>query len=268
MEKIVSLPVGDKIQHKKYNKGNYAFDYLTEKQFKQMKNDRYTEVYGNIQLEKEYIPSGREEEEKDIKVLVLTSNDGKSTYLVRIDKPSEVKADGYIRIGEHTWLRIEHKRSMLPLLIIPVLLIIGLGIGIGIRGTKEKGMDYEQHQIADGKAWDGELPKSGEDTVANTDTIEIPGYSSMVVSKEQPYVNLINSNNNTVYLKYSILKDGTEIYQTDLIRPGQMVEFNAYEELGDGKYKLEFNISSYDIDSQAPCNGAKQLVQIEVKERL
>lgn len=266
MRKIVSLPVGNKIQHKKYRKGNYAFEYLTEKQFSQMKKNRTAMVYGNIQLEKEYIPSGREEEEKNIEVLVLTSNDEESTYLVRVDKPSEVKADGYIRIGEHTWLRIEHKRSMLPLLIIPVLLIIGLGIGIGMRGgTEEKDVNYEQHQIADGKTWNGELPKSGEDTIANTDTIEIPGYSSMVVSKEQPSIDLINSDKNTVYLKYSILEDGTEIYHTDLIRPGQMVEFNAYEVLGVGKHSLEFSISSFDIDSQAPCNGANQLVQVEVK---
>ena len=100
------------------------------------------------------------------------------------------------------------------------------------------------------------------------ETITIPGYSVLYVDESSKTVRLVNPEENTVYLQYSILKDEDTIYSTKGIKPGNMVEadlYSALKDYGTGEYTLSFIISSYDVDTQETCNGATQTVYITVK---
>ena len=122
-------------------------------------------------------------------------------------------------------------------------------------------------ELEEDAAWDGEMTTNNTDQNAMDETITIPGYSALYVDENSKTVRLVNPEENTVYLQYSILKDEDTIYSTKGIKPGNMVEADLYSALknyGSGEYDLSFVISSYDVDTQESCNGATQTVHITV----
>lgn len=107
--------------------------------------------------------------------------------------------------------------------------------------------------------WNGELPTSpGLET--GQEEIELIGYDKLTVSENSRFVNLINPKGNTVYFKYSVKANGVEVYNTELIPPNMYIPWNAYSTLTQmglsGEVNIEFNITTFDINSYAPCNPA------------
>lgn len=117
------------------------------------------------------------------------------------------------------------------------------------------------------KPW---LPTGGEDIenlkdVAKEEYVEIPGYQNLEVSKEQPFIQLKNLEDNSVYLQYNIMKGDETIYQSILVEPGNKCDkWNAYESLGKGIHKVKFFIKTFDVETQAECNSTTQKVKITV----
>lgn len=67
--------------------------------------------------------------------------------------------------------------------------------------------------------------------------------------------------------KYVVYKHESEvIYFTKGIAPNQSIDWNAYESLGAGEHKLQFRISTYDVNTNAACYGAIQDVVITIIE--
>ena len=118
--------------------------------------------------------------------------------------------------------------------------------------------------IEDDNAWDGKMSGSAE-TAPDMETIAIPGYANLYVSDESRTIRLVNPEDNTVYLQYSILDGEEVIYETKAIKPGNMVEADLYSLLAPGEYELSFTINTYDINTQESCNGAVQSVKLLVK---
>ena len=106
---------------------------------------------------------------------------------------------------------------------------------------------------------------SSGSTVADTSSIEIPGYANLVISEDNPIVDFINPAGNTVYFRYTLEKDGAILYQTDLIQPNQFLPVDLYPLLEKGTYTVRFKIETFDVDTQAPCNGAIQETTVTVK---
>ena len=121
-------------------------------------------------------------------------------------------------------------------------------------------------EFADGQDWDGKLPERFNDQKDGSEYIEIAGYANLLVTADHQSIELINTAGNTVYQQYLVSFNGEQIFDSKLIAPGQQVEWNAFEQLPAGKNEVQFNIKTYDIATQAPCNGANQTVQIEVKK--
>ncbi len=120
-------------------------------------------------------------------------------------------------------------------------------------------------EIADGQEWDGKLPERVTEE-ASQEYIEIAGYSNMLVTEDYQTIALINTEGNTVYQQYIITYDGIHLFDSKLIEPGKQVEWNAWKSLPAGKYEVKFQINTYDIKTQAPCNGANQMVDVEVRK--
>lgn len=117
----------------------------------------------------------------------------------------------------------------------------------------------------DADDWDGELPVSGEKVEASAESIIIPGYADIFLNEKTTSVQLINPDKNTVYMVYTLINDGKEVFKTDGIGPGKQITVNLYELLSKGEYDMEFNIATFDVETLSPCNGAKQSVKVTVK---
>lgn len=149
--------------------------------------------------------------------------------------------------------------AVVTVIIIILLLLLRSCGGCGQTPTTPNRPDLE---IEGDNKWDGTIQDQTETTI--TESIEIPGYSNLGVSKDNPTIRLGNPEENTVYLQYEITKDDEVIFETKAIKPGNMVEANMYELLDEGKNEVTISINTYDVETETACNGATQAVTITV----
>lgn len=254
------------VQAAHYKKGKLEFDYIKPDDFKEIEKNDTPSIIGEIKL------STIADDKKTDKV-IIESNSKTFTYeLIQQQKNSDSRKKtqknimGYIKVDNNTYVAVLKKSILIPI----ILLFAFLGILIGMLYLQFRAnpttTDTPDLEIAQGSDWDGNMPSNGEQSKANTDTIEIPGYSELYVSSENPSIQLINPELNTVYFVYTITENDTVIYETKAIEPNKMVEVNLQELLSKGEHNLKFQISTYDIETQASCNGATQDVKVIVKE--
>lgn len=151
--------------------------------------------------------------------------------------------------------------AVIAIIIIILLLLLRScgGCGPANAPTTPNRPDIE---IEGDNKWDGTIQDQTETAI--TESIEIPGYSNLGVSKDNPTIRLGNPEANTVYLQYQIIKDDEVIFETKAIKPGNMVEANMYELLDEGKNEVTISINTYDVETETACNGATQAVTITV----
>ena len=149
--------------------------------------------------------------------------------------------------------------AVVAVIIIILLLLLRSCGGCSQTPTTPNRPDLE---IEGDNKWDGTIQDQTETTI--TESIEIPGYSNLGVSKDNPTIRLGNPEENTVYLQYEITKDDEVIFETKAIKPGNMVEANMYELLDEGKNEVTISINTYDVETETACNGATQAVTITV----
>jgi hypothetical protein len=67
-----------------------------------------------------------------------------------------------------------------------------------------------------------------------------------------------------VYFQYAIYAGEKLIHETELIKPGGMLRWDAHSVFESGDYAIEIKILTYDIDSQVECNGATMPATLHV----
>lgn len=96
---------------------------------------------------------------------------------------------------------------------------------------------------------------------------EIIGFGQLTLSKINPNINLINSEENDVYLSFDVFYNNELIYQSGLIEPGKMEQANIYELLDAGEYTLTYSIGSYDLKTkEVYWTGIQQKQEIIVNK--
>lgn len=151
--------------------------------------------------------------------------------------------------------------AVIAIIIIILLLLLRSCGGCGPANTPTT-PNRPDIEIEGDNKWDGTIQDQTETAI--TESIEIPGYSNLGVSKDNPTIRLGNPEANTVYLQYQIIKDDEVIFETKAIKPGNMVEANMYELLDEGKNEVTISINTYDVETETACNGATQAVTITV----
>ena len=147
------------------------------------------------------------------------------------------------------------KKNWIILLLLAILILLLLLLMKSCHSDASPVKDLLK--VEEGTEWDGNSPQSGKNSEANAESIDIAGYANIYLNEEQKTVNLINPKGNTVYFKYVISDEaGNVLIETDLIAPNQMVEKDLYSLLDKGEHTLSFAISTFDVDTQEPCNGA------------
>lgn len=238
-----------------YKKKNLEFDYIKPNDFEKLEEKT---VLGSIQL--------KETNSTKVDTVVIESNDCTFNFeLLEEKNPKSVL--GYVLVEDNIYIAVKKKNILIPIIIAFVVIgIIIWGIFISTRTNDVIVDDTPDLEFEDGTDWNGELPQNGEQSKANAESIEIPGYADLFVSTENPEIQLINPEGNTVYFVYSIYEEDKLIYETKAIEPNKMVSVNLKEILSTGEHKLSFAISTYDIKTQNACNGANQEVNVTVKE--
>lgn len=113
---------------------------------------------------------------------------------------------------------------------------------------------------------DGNIKKQPE--AEEEEHTEIPVYKMITVSEKQPYAYLGNPGTNHVYFSYHLkYEDGSTLYKTDaVVKPGRAFETDLYSIVKEhGTYNITVEISTFDLETEEPCNGAVQQVQLIVK---
>lgn len=246
-----------------YNKKDIRFDYLKPDDFKDVQNKTNAKVVGSIHL--------KETNKNNVDTLVVESNNKTFQFEVENDT-STSGVMGYVLVFDNSYIAVKKNSPLLLILLGVAALCIILAIAIFISNRPQgdvdtSALDPVDLDIADAQDWNGELPQNGEQSVANSESIEIPGYAEMHLSPDNKEIQLINPEFNTVYFVYTIKDENDNvIYESQAIEPNKMVPVNLYDELSVGKHQLFFSISTYDIDTRTPCNGATQEVTVEIKE--
>lgn len=302
---IVEDVENGKIGH--YKKTDTKFTYLTNKNFKQLKetckqeNTDIPVICGNVVLKPcdlqkiddsrrvngNLVESTAAIEQQEFDTVVFEKELPDATAYTRrnvrvvgletklcYDKKFTWYTKGYLNVEENTYVR--YCRSWIPILI----LILGLcfcGI-LGYSGykiyeknnTPTKYVETDPNYEDDQYIWEGDLPKSGKDSVASEDTTTFPGYGVVVINKETPTVDLVNPIVNTVDFTYTLCDtEGKELYTTSKIRPGKYVPF-AIGKLYNivGSYQLSLIINTYDINTGEECVSVTIPITLEVTENL
>lgn len=243
----------EQITSKTITKKDETFQIVTKKEFDKIPEDKKS-VVAKTSL-KEYTNQDKKNDKIKLKInkSEFVCEEGTSNYI-----------EGYIYVGNNEYICLN--KNILPI----IILLLGVIAAISISFVAYEQLKpvpepvYEQQEIADGEKWDGQLPINGKEQEASTESIEIPGYAELYANAENPNIQLVNPDLNTVYFKYIIYENEKIIHETDLIRPGEKLDWNAYNDLTAGQHQVNMVINTFDINTQAPCNGAKQNVSITI----
>lgn len=94
---------------------------------------------------------------------------------------------------------------------------------------------------------------------------ELQGFGTLDINKNNPYINLINPQDNDIYLSFEVTYEDKVLYSTKLIEPGLMEQFDIFNCLDAGEHTLIYLIDVYDMPNKNVLwSGIKQQQQIAI----
>ena len=308
IKQIVSVDVRCGYKCKTFRKRDIeCFSYLTKKGFRELKKDAENEptVVGDVyirrkryeEIDNDNAPYSTEIKKEAKGVIGIVTVPYSSEY--QIDHPDETekkydlfkaklfrRSIGYAELKNKQYVRLVAKTPIVPLLfLLFFILLLSLGrctnpaisnptpIDETTTTTVEETTDLKEEIEIDPHLndWNGEFPNANS-TAAAQEEIEVIGYDKTELTRDNPYINLINPKGNTVYFKYTILVDGKTIYSTKALPPNTYIKWNAFECLNNagyssrsGEISLKMYIETFDISTLAPCNPATVLTLVSLK---
>ena len=105
--------------------------------------------------------------------------------------------------------------------------------------------------------WDVDIPE--EDKATEGGKILLPGYSAMTMkagTKEQE-VNIGNPSDNNCYFIITLkLEDGTELFKSDYLKPGEgLKDITLNQTLKNGQYQAVIEYDCYSLQDKGKLNG-------------
>lgn len=154
---------------------------------------------------------------------------------------------GYAWVGEKKYVRLV-KRN--PVLIILFILICVALLLFGLKSCNKNDTGNEL-DLAD----QSKYHKKEDDVKSNeiTDMTGIYLNKSYTVDGENRTVQLVNYEQNDVYLCYDVYMDDTFLGSTGAFKPGYKVDYDLYSLLlKKGTHRIVFKIKSYDLKTKEP----------------
>ena len=153
-----------------------------------------------------------------------------------------------------------HRRFIIIIIVLILLITIG-GISLyKYKYSKSKNiLEVSSNQL--------EAKEPNRNISVDDGYFELVGFGQLEINKNNRNLNLINPSENSVYLSFDVIYNDNVLYQTKLIEPGKMEQYDAYSSLDAGKHTIIYSINVYDINDQTPLwKGIKQEQEIIVKD--
>ncbi len=293
IKRIVSVDINCGYKTKFFNKDDVeGFLYLTKRSFKKLTKDSDEPPYvvGDVYIKRKKYkdiakakdPQTLEWQKESKRIIGIVETKRSDEYI--LEHPDEEfkrydlfkhkafrRCIGYAQIEGGQYIRMIAYIPIVPLLLLLLFLLLLMLSHCPKTPTEPKPEQTTAETTTQAEEqttlptdpgivpWDGELPTSPS-SETEQEEIELIGYDFLTVSDNSRFVNLINPKGNTVYFKYSVRANGTEVFNTGLIPPNMYIPWNAYSTLTEmglsGDVNIEFNITTFDINSYAPCNPA------------
>ena len=144
-----------------------------------------------------------------------------------------------------------------------LFLLTGMAIYLSIRAYR-KSETCCQMKVSDHQRDYIDPMEEKEEEEAYT---ELMGFGCLELDENEPFIYLINPPDNSVYLHYEVFCEGHRLYQSGLIEPGKMEDFDAYGNLDAGEHTLTYSISSYDLKNRSVLwSGVQQNQDILIRK--
>ena len=102
---------------------------------------------------------------------------------------------------------------------------------------------------------------------AENEYFELMGFGKLEINETNPYLNLINTSDNKVYLSFDVIYNDNVLYSTKLIEPGKMEQYDIYSCLDAGEHTITYSINVYDLIDKSPLwTGIEQEQEIKIKK--
>ena len=157
----------------------------------------------------------------------------------------------------------ERKKKMILIILIfiaftALLIIVGLLAG---RSRKDHTL-YSDREVSENQS-DLVVPShQNRDEDAYT---ELMGFGCLDIDEDYPFIYLINPSENEVYLSFDVIYNGETLYQSALIAPGKMEQFDIYSCLNAGRHTLTYSVASYDLENKAVLwSGIRQDQEVSI----
>lgn len=219
-----------------------TWEYIPLKSFLKEGNDKECIIFGDVtgtaaDTALRYVSMSQSGVKKTLRI-----------YRYQNRLPFFDKILGYIAVynpnGKYGYVRIRKKsiKKMIAVILLFILLMIGAVTALLLNQKSDPGLDDQAIAY--------QLPGGVKNTDPNS--ILLPGYDVLEMNYETQKVDaaLLNPEGNDCYFKFHILlkKDGTELYQTGLIKPGTAItSFKTEKKLDKGDYPILINVDAADL---------------------
>ena len=146
------------------------------------------------------------------------------------------------------------------------IIIIGLVVSIGIAGgclyfiskNSNKSLEISKSQT---NISNPNLSKN-----IDNEYFELVGFGQLEINENNPYINLINPSENSVYLSFDVIYNDENLHSTNLIEPGKMEQYDIYSCLDAGEHTITYSIDVYDLaDKKLLWPGIQQEQELIVR---
>lgn len=275
LQQTMIYSIREPFQGSAYQDFNFKFSYLSVEDYQRLIQEQELQVVAFVHLNHRSL-NRRSRIQVEIPLI-----SGGTECVPCYSRPKGTPI-GYLQVDETTFICLESQPiqrrlfkqilswGLVVLLILPTFPVFAKNFQHVFRwlsSTPQSSTEVEIPIHQNTLDWDGQFPLNGAEIEQDTSTesIEIPGYADLILTATQPSIHLINPGGNDVYFKYTIKQSDTVLYETDLIEPGKMMEWNLRKLLGKGDYVLTFEISTFNLDNLTPNNGAIMTVSVIIK---
>lgn len=275
LQQTIIYTIQEPIQGSVYQDFKFKFSYLSIDDYRRLIQNKDVQMVGFVDLNH---LSPKFHSRIQVEIPLVTGD----VTTIPCYKQSKGTPVGYLQVDEATFLCLERVpvKKYFYNKIITWLLVIALiiptvpvfaksfqHVANWLSQNFQNSTEIEDLISQNTVDWDGQLPLNSTNTEQETtsESIEIPGYADLILTPTQSSIHLINPGGNDVYFKYTIKQSETVLYETDLIEPGKMLQWNGRDFLATGNHLLTFEISTFNKETLKPNNGAIMTVAVTIK---
>lgn len=255
------------------------FEFFDKKEFEKLRAENNVRVVGNAVLGKRY--KDGKKDDKTIGVLEIPyaekvadklseKNKGVSEdtlfFPARVTKPKERRCIGYVYVGSQSFIRLQKRTVLLPLLLL-VFIVLGASVATSLFFPSSPINPNNWVPVIDSGIGNEETTE--EQT--RPGTIQVNGFTEWSIpagKKDNLKINLYNPEGNRGYFTFTLkLADtGEVLYQSNMVPPGEkLTRISLNKALPAGDYDAVLAIQVNELQTGAQMNGVESQITIHAK---